>query len=114
MSANPGNSGGSISPPFLITRIAETRGELARGMTITRRPFASVLSTGFGKVTDRGGAGGGGVACGVCAETLEDKLPNASTRITMADLKKVPSLISLTSLLANGRRVRLVPVVGSL
>src|ERR1044072_9325565 len=41
-----------------------------RSMTITRNPFGSVCSTGLGKVPERGAAGGGGVACGVCALTI--------------------------------------------
>src|SRR6185369_10039364 len=36
---------------------------------MTRKPFGSVSSTGFGNATERGGAGGGGVPCGVCAWT---------------------------------------------
>src|SRR5215213_6133256 len=40
-----------------------------RSMTITRNPLGSVCSTGLGNVPERGGAGGGGVACGVCALT---------------------------------------------
>src|SRR5262245_52471004 len=67
ISAKPANSGGSTSPPFLINNCAATSGVSWRSTTITRRPFGSVCSTGFGNVPERGGAGSGGVACGVCA-----------------------------------------------
>src|SRR5215207_6250035 len=40
-----------------------------RSITITRNPFGSVCSTGLGNTPERGAAGGGGVACGVCALT---------------------------------------------
>ena len=64
MSASPANSGGSTSPPFLIRSTAEINGVFERGMTTTLSPFGRTLSAGFGKATDRGAAGGGGVACG--------------------------------------------------
>src|SRR2546427_5050190 len=67
MSVKPASFGGSTSPPFLIKSCAETSGVLERSMTITRKPFASVFSAGLGNCGERGVAGGGGVACGVCA-----------------------------------------------
>src|ERR1043165_3319488 len=67
MSARPANSLGSAAPPFLISSCAETSGNSRRSITITRSPFGRVCSTGFGNATERGWAGGGGVACGVCA-----------------------------------------------
>src|SRR5215510_8670659 len=69
MSARPASSDGSTSPPFLITSCAETSGDSLRSTTITRKPFERVSSTGFGNATERGDAGGGGVACGVWALT---------------------------------------------
>jgi hypothetical protein len=65
MLARPANSGGSTSPPFLMINWAATRGVPRRSITMTRKPFANVLSNGFGNWTERGVAGGGGVACGV-------------------------------------------------
>src|SRR6185369_8640799 len=51
-------------------------------MTITRSPLGSVSSTGFGNVPERGGAGGGGVACGVCARTTPQSMAAKKSRLT--------------------------------
>jgi hypothetical protein len=48
MSAVPAKSFESTSPPLLTNSRAETRGNCDRSTTTTRKPFASVFSTGFG------------------------------------------------------------------
>src|SRR5215204_4131713 len=54
-----------------------------RSITITRNPFGRVCSIGLGNVPERVGAGGGGVACGVCALTIPmEKAQNSRTVLT--------------------------------
>src|SRR6266850_3698146 len=112
MSASPGNSGGSTSPPFLIVSCAVINGVSDRSMTIRRNPFASVCSTGFGNCTERGGAGGGGVACGVCALATNGntrRAPIATKR--SARLKTNPVLFTLPALLARLQTVVILRTV---
>src|SRR5689334_19003510 len=103
MSARPASSGGSTSPPFLIISCAETSGDSLRSMTITRKPFERVSSTGFGNVTERGGAGGGGVACGVCPRLI---LTKETQRVAQrAEEKNIFRNILLALLLRSFRQV---------
>src|SRR5437660_819438 len=81
-------------------------------MTITRSPFASVCSTGFGNCTERGDAGGGGVACGVCALATNGntrRTPSATRR--SARLKTNPVLFNLPVLLARLQTVAILRTV---
>src|SRR5215203_5809814 len=52
-----------------------------RSITITRNPFGRVCSTGLGNVPERVGAGGGGVACGVCALTIPAQSKQSSRNV---------------------------------
>src|SRR5215210_550870 len=52
-----------------------------RSITITRNPFGRVCSTGLGNVPERVGAGGGGVACGVCALTIPAQRKQSSRNV---------------------------------
>src|ERR1051326_1044411 len=103
MSARPASSGGSTSPPFLIISCAETSGDSLRSTTITRKPFERVSSTGFGNVTERGEAGGGGVACGACARPF---LTQRTLRVAQrAAEKKILRIMLLALLLRRFRQV---------
>src|ERR1043166_540015 len=101
MSARPASSGGSTSPPFLIISWAETSGDSLRSTTITRKPFERVCSTGFGNVTERGCAGGGGVACGVWAIPV---LTQRTQRIAQRAAEKKSLRIILLALLLRSFR----------
>src|SRR5215218_7152999 len=57
-----------------------------RSMTITRNPFGRVCSTGLGNVPERVDAGGGGVACGVCA--LTNPAQTKHSRTVLAQRRK--------------------------
>src|SRR5690242_13069652 len=103
MSARPARSGGSTSPPFLSISCAETSGDSLRSTTITRKPFGSVSSTGFGNATERGGAGGGGVACGVCA--LTQRTQRTMQKTQRAAEKNSLRIILLASFLRRFRQV---------
>src|SRR5437762_5761593 len=96
MSATPERSLGSTSPPLLIKSCAEIRGVTDLWTTTTRKPFGSVFSTGLGKLTERGAAAGGGVACGVWANTL-----TANQRSANGKRASVPFLVVIVVFIAH-------------
>ena len=93
MSVTPGKLAGSTSPPLLTRSCAVASGICDLWTMITRKPFASVFSTGFGNSTERGTAGGGGVACGVCAKVQNAN--NISASVASAKFMRVLVFILL-------------------
>src|SRR5688572_27480459 len=70
-------------------------------MTITRNPLGNVFSTGFGKLTRRGWAGGGGVAWGAgdCPWTTDgNEKPNTSKAIGETDRIRNPRVFIFRAL----------------
>src|SRR2546423_15033587 len=114
MLLRPANSGGSTSAPFLISSCAATSGLPFRSTTITRRPFASVFSTGFGNVAERGAAGGGGVACAVadCACVLAGTRRAINNDSELSATLRVIFVLIFPALLVSAATAHLVCLVG--
>src|SRR5690349_6159350 len=74
-------------------------------MTITRRPLGRVCSAGLGNVTERGCAGGGGVACGVCAWTTESAQTKRMMLTQRRKSAKEKRVAILSTLLCRLRRL---------
>ena len=83
ISIAPAPSAGSTSPPLFTTSCAARSGKPGRSTTITRSPFASVVSTGSGSFTVRGSPGSGGFSKFSCANA------NAPNIISSAPNKPV-------------------------